>query len=517
MTRRTVLAAAPLGATLALALVLACSTSSVKCDLPLTLCSPITCADLRSDPQHCGTCGKVCSTGETCISGACACPTGTVPCDGLCVSLSSDPKNCGACGHDCGALLCVPGKTGAPECGCPAGGCACPAGQSLVDGTCQATVFAACFNTGELVALDDDLRVQTTRITIGGGPQSIAYGAGKALVADTIDNALYSVDPTTVPVAKAAGSDRLDTVANQVIVRGQKAYVVSSGDNMVQVIDLSKATPTAVGATGRIADEIPMSLATPPAAQTTNPSFAAFAGDKLYVTLLGTCDATGDLAGNRLLELDVSTVPGKVTRELAFAAADYEKDAGAAANSPRPAALAAVGTKLYVAIGNLNSNCWGTAGPGYLAVVDTAAAPMTSTPIKLPDTCRNPSFVVASATRVYVSCLGSYGSAATVQESLVVLDPATNAVLKTTTFQRCSDAFETGPAACKTAVPGRMALHGNKLLIADNNAGRLLVTDLDGNLISGLETGVALCPLKCPNNDTTKTCYQFIGDVAAVR
>lgn len=495
-----------------------CNTGAAKCDAPLTVCSPTVCANLDSDPQHCGTCGNVCATGEACISGLCACPVGTVPCSGTCTSLNTDPKNCGACGNDCGEELCVlnPGNQ-KYECGCPAGGCQCPAGQSPVDGACKATVFAACFNTGELVALDDDLRAQTTRLSVGEGPQSMAYGAGKVLVGDALGNVLYSVDPASLPLAKAAGSDRLDTVFNHVVVRGEKAYAVSSGDNVVQVIDLAKATPAAVGDTGRTVDEIPMSLATPPAAQNTNPSFAAFAGDKLYVTLLGTCDPAGDAAGNRLLELDVSAVPGKVTRELVFHAADYEKDAGATANSPRPAGLAAVGAKLYVAIGNLNSNCWGNAGPGYLAVVDTAADPMTSTALKLPDQCRNPGFVVASATRVYVSCLGSYGSAATVQEALVVLDPATNAVLTTTTFKRCDDPYEVGPAACKTAVPGRMALHGNQLLVGDNNAGRLLVTDLDGHLVSGLEAGVDLCPLKCPNGDTTKTCYQFVGDVTAIR
>ncbi|MGC4121579.1 MAG: hypothetical protein QM765_44780 [Myxococcales bacterium] len=498
-------------AVLSALLVAGCSSGTGQCRDPFTRCSPTVCANLDEDPQHCGTCGNACAVGQSCLSGVCACPTGSISCDGVCVSHRSDPRNCGSCGTDCGDQMCLNGV-----CGCPAGGCICPTGQSLVHGVCQATVVAACFNSGELVALGDDLKPQSAKATIGAGPQSIAYDGKRFVVADTIDNALYSVDPKATPISRAAGADRLSKMVNHFVVQGTKGYAVCSGDNVVQVLDLSKPVPASGVDASRTIDEIPTSIANPPAPQNTNPSFAAFAGGKLYVTLLGTCDAAGDTAGNKLLELDVSAVPGKVTRELAFKAADFEKDSGATANSPRPASLAAVGTTLYVAIGNLNTNCVGTAGPGYLAVVDTAANPMTYSALKLPDTCRNPGFVLASASRVYVSCLGSYGEA-TPQEALVVIDPATNTVLKTTQFARCANPDEKGPAACKTAVPGRMALHGTKLLIADNNAGRLLVTDLEGNIASGFESGVELCPLKCPSADPSASCFQFVGDVAAVR
>lgn len=516
MTRRPAVLfasfALPLGAALALAAA-GCSNGA-RCVDPYTVCSPTVCANLDEDPQHCGTCGNSCAVGQQCIQGVCACPAGALDCDGICVSKNTDPKNCGACGHDCGDQLCLDG-----QCGCPATGCACPAGQSLAGGACKATVVAACFNTGELVALDDELRPQAAKAAIGSGPQSIAWSGADFLVADTLDNALYSVDPEATPVARAAGADKLSKVVNHLVVKGTKAYAVCSGDNVVQVLDLSKPAPASGVAATRTVDEIPTALVATASANT-NPSFAAFAGDKLYVTLLGSCDATGEAAGNRLLELDVSTAPGKVTRELVFPAASFEKDAGAPANSPRPAGLAAVGAKLYVAIGNLASGgtsyCLGTAGPGFLAVVDTAADPMTFKAVKLPDQCRNPSFVLSTATRVYVSCLGAYGSAATTQEALVVLDPANDAVLKTTTFNRCADPFEVGPNACKTVVPGRLALHGDKLLVADNNAGRLLVTDLEGNVAQGFESGVTLCPLKCPGGDT-QGCYQFVGDVSALR
>jgi len=123
--------------------------------------------------------------------------------------------------------------------------------------------------------------------------------------------------------------------------------------------------------------------------------------------------------------------------------------------------------------------------------------------------------VLATASRVYVTCLGAFGGGAEPWESLVVVDPATNTVLKSTTFPRCDEsAVATGPSGCKTAVPGRMAVRNNQLLIGDSNSGRLLVTDLDGNPIGD---PITLCPLKCSSADpSTEVCYQFVSDVAAL-
>ena len=61
--------------------------------------------------------------------------------------------------------------------------------------------------------------------------------------------------------------------------------------------------------------------------------------------------------------------------EIAFDAARLTRDADAPNNSARPAGVAALGNKLFVALGNLTVDCMVPAGPGYLAVVDLAAAP----------------------------------------------------------------------------------------------------------------------------------------------
>lgn len=44
----------------------------------------------KTNPQHCGGCGKQCPAGQAC-------------CGGVCVDLLSNSQNCGTCGHDCGS------------------------------------------------------------------------------------------------------------------------------------------------------------------------------------------------------------------------------------------------------------------------------------------------------------------------------------------------------------------------------------------------------------------------------
>jgi hypothetical protein len=479
----------------------------------MTKCGNI-CVATDSDSANCGACGKSCDK-QLCLAGTCGCVAPLSACGNTCVNTQSDGLNCGTCGNDCKGKFCLSGS-----CGCPPGGCVCPTGQSYFQGACTSTVFAACFNTGELVALDDNLVAQPASAIVGAGPQALAAGGGKVLVGDGIDNALYRFDPTVTPLAKETGSDKLDKGVNHVVVQNGKAYAVDSIDNRVQVIDLSKPAPTTAGDGSRVVDEIPTGMGTPPAAQGTNPLFAAFAGSKLYVTLLGDCMNPASTAGNKLIEIDLSGAKGTVTRELDFNAADYSKDLGVAANLPRPSGVAAIGSKVYVAIGNLVPSCYDpvngpSAGPGYLAIVDTSADPMGVQNVQLPAACRNPYYVLASSNRIYVSCAGSYGTTTTAQEALVVLDPATMSVVNTTTFARCTDPNGKGAAACKTAVPGRMALHGSQLLIGDNNSGRLLVTDLDGKIPDAFKDGVSLCPLKCPAAD--QVCYQYVSDVLALQ
>lgn len=118
-----------------------CSAGSCECPSGTELCGSVTlaladnavtgvssqqaCVDTRSDAQHCGRCGNVCSGGQICDQGSCACPLGLTLCGGRCLDTQSSLQNCGSCGTACGG-----GQV------CDGGNCECPAGQALCDGSC---------------------------------------------------------------------------------------------------------------------------------------------------------------------------------------------------------------------------------------------------------------------------------------------------------------------------------------------------------------------------------------------
>lgn len=51
--------------------------------------------------DNCGGCGIVCHEGAECTDGQCVCPNGTELCDGKCVDLRTDKDHCGSCGWSC--------------------------------------------------------------------------------------------------------------------------------------------------------------------------------------------------------------------------------------------------------------------------------------------------------------------------------------------------------------------------------------------------------------------------------
>ncbi len=146
-----------------------------------TMCSD-DCADLSSDPSHCGGCGNACASGEVCASGSCqvSCPGSQTECSGACVDVQTSLDHCGACGTACGAgEVCSEGSCGLScggtsptlcgdqctnvmtdrnHCGADAttcgGGEVCASGQVCAAGTCAASCGealtecdGACFDT----------------------------------------------------------------------------------------------------------------------------------------------------------------------------------------------------------------------------------------------------------------------------------------------------------------------------------------------------------------------------------
>ena len=123
------------------------------------------CADLQSDPSHCGSCFSTCPSGAKCVNASCqgtttACHAGTVFCTnfGECLDTSSNPFACGSCSTPCNGTHCTNGVCDPKSClsktatYCPSiGGCtelsndyqncgacgnACGPADSCVNGKC---------------------------------------------------------------------------------------------------------------------------------------------------------------------------------------------------------------------------------------------------------------------------------------------------------------------------------------------------------------------------------------------
>lgn len=79
------------------------------------------CVEPRTDPAHCGRCGRACAAGATCANGTCrpanrpdagvVCAVGEVRCGEYCATLATDPLHCGRCRNQCGeGRVCVAGN-----------------------------------------------------------------------------------------------------------------------------------------------------------------------------------------------------------------------------------------------------------------------------------------------------------------------------------------------------------------------------------------------------------------------
>jgi hypothetical protein len=118
---------------------------------PNTVFCPDGCADLQTDPRHCGSCDRACDAGQRCVGGACvcdgtSCPRGCCAKDGSCQRGTSDQacgiggapcQTCDAC-TTCNGTQCV---NASGCCGdasvCQGGRClACANGQRCQGGEC---------------------------------------------------------------------------------------------------------------------------------------------------------------------------------------------------------------------------------------------------------------------------------------------------------------------------------------------------------------------------------------------
>ena len=127
------------------------------------------CADLTSDPNHCGDCDEVCAADSPCYEGECLCPgmTRGLNCGGSCTETWSNPLHCGECDNSCGVggscerdTCSCPGMTRGENCSgvctetwdndahCGACGVRCPTGAVCSGDTCDCAGMTAGIDCG---------------------------------------------------------------------------------------------------------------------------------------------------------------------------------------------------------------------------------------------------------------------------------------------------------------------------------------------------------------------------------
>ncbi|MCB9640161.1 MAG: hypothetical protein H6727_14800 [Myxococcales bacterium] len=93
-----------------------CQAGECSCAAPRAQCG-ILCVDTQANNAHCGTCGRVCGTGQQCEGGSCRCQGGLGLCDGACIDTQTSVIHCGVCGQACTeGQVCKQGKCEARDC-----------------------------------------------------------------------------------------------------------------------------------------------------------------------------------------------------------------------------------------------------------------------------------------------------------------------------------------------------------------------------------------------------------------
>ncbi|MGV3625107.1 MAG: MXAN_6577-like cysteine-rich protein [Archangium sp.] len=504
-------------AVLAAMTLMACPQQGVVCK-PGTLPCGTGCIDPLADRRNCGACGNACLTNQDCGddgsgAGACLCRPGTTACNGVCVVTSSDSNNCGGCGTTCGAgEVCDNGTCGATcgvgktRCGlscvdiatdvgnCGACDVVCAQGQQCLAGACDFGAVAACYWSGQLVGFNPETGVRGALSDVGSNPGALARAGKTVLTADGTDNRIYGALPASGGAyAQVSQATTSGSVPNQLLVELPYVYVVNAGTGSLQVLKQG-VDAGVVTLTEGVAAELTLgTVAELPLGMNTFPQGLTKVGSTLWIPLYGGMGEAGADAGQELQLVNIASpeapvLEGRVSLKnvdlLAF-------DGGAPV--ARPFSITQQGGEVFVALNNLNAATYAVEGPGLLAQVSPADGGVSI--INLGENeCLNPQWVTTVGDSLAVSC----GGRATYDANFVLEAVTASGVVLVKNGARTAvwngASCVGADAGCKLLLPGRMTVSGTKLLVADQNGGRVVTLEAGDGGLTELPT-VDMCPV----------------------
>lgn len=509
----------------AAAMLMGCPASGVVCREGTTPCG-LGCVDTANDVRNCGACGSACGASEQCTSGVCSCTEGTTRCGAACVVTDYDARHCGACNNACatgqvcesgmcrascsvGSTIrcgdsCVDALTDPLHCGqCDN---ACEQGQTCRAGVCGYEAVAACYWSGQAVGFSASTGSRGPLSDLGTNPGALASYQGTLLAADGTDNRLYQAvaNVTGGGFSQVARANATGAVPNQVLVAAPYVYVANAASGTLQVlkagVDAGDVIELDAGAQGGVllgtVNELNFGM-------NSYPQGVAKLGDSLWVPLYGGFGADGADAGQVVVRVSVADpeMPVELGR-VSLKAIDLKPFDGGTPVA-RPWAITAHHGAVYVALNNLNPDTYAVEGPGLVARVDTDAG-VTVIDLGAAD-CLNPQWLAPVGDALAVSCGGrvTYSPTFTVdavtEAGLVLLDGQDQKVAAwSSACPADAGVLPDGGAACMPMMPGRFTVKGQRILLGDQNAGRIVFLDVaDGGLVEvkGVGDALNLCPI----------------------
>ncbi len=472
---------------------LGCPNLGIICSTGLHACGGTACVDYQSDGRNCGGCGLACQVGQACVAGKCECQAGSSLCDGACVVVGSDPRHCGGCGTPCTADqvcesgtcrgACVLGTSSlcgsscvnlaADPTNCGACGKSCPDNQSCHAGRCQYDVVAACFSVGQVVGLQASTGNLGPAKPLGAGPQALAAYGDVLVAADGVEQ---TVRQARLPGLSEVGTAQATAASpNHVFVELPYLYLVTSVGNTLLVLQQQYEADGGVGTLTKLkSGEVDLGA-------NTSPQAIAKVGTRLYIPLYGGAGAQA-AAGQKVLMVDVFNPAAPVVGSAVDLSGINLKAFDGGTAIARPYGIVSRGGKLYVPLNNLDPS-YKPAGPGMVARIDPAAGNAVST-VELPVSgCLNAVAVAPSADggMLYVSCAGNptydsnYNLLANSHAGVVALGPDDRVVGSWSAS--CPPGADAG---CVPPMPGRIAVRGNRVFVADQSIGRVFILEDTG-------------------------------------